>query len=137
MGVSHTAIENRISKEKWKKGALKPIIEKKIAQTMVDKFTEIGLTPEKVMRLINDGMGAEKTVIIGGGDQAFAQEVEDWVARDKFITQYYKLTGAYATTKQEVVATNTNINYTPDNLSTLTDEELLELQRITSKLTES
>jgi len=128
--ISDQAVRKHIRDEKWKKGQLKPIIESKIQKTMVEKFAEIGLTPEKVMRVVDEGVHADKTIIVGSGDQAMADIIPDWQARDRFVTQYYKLTGGYAAEKVEHSG---DIEVTDPRLKNYSDEEIQTLINILTK----
>ena len=128
--ISPATVKKRLYAEKWVKGRLKPLAEAKAAQTMVEKFAAIGLTPEKVMRVIQEGIEAEKTIIVGSGDQAMADQIPDWQARDKFTAHYYKLTGGYEAEK--IKSENININTTV-NLSALSDDELEAMEKLLDK----
>lgn len=107
--ISQPAIAQRIRKEGWKKGSLKEAVQEKIELNIIEKFAKIGLPPEKVYEVIKEGMSAEKVSIVGNGEAAMAEVTPDWTSRDKFVTQYNKMTGHYAAEK---VDHSGNINYT-------------------------
>ena len=79
--ISARIINARIKKEKWKKGKLKPIIEKSIQEKYVAAFAKHNFDENRVAELIDKlGKGSEKAI-------------------NNAITQHSKITGAYATEK--------------------------------------
>ena len=100
--MSTATINLKREKEKWVKGELKEKIQKKIEESTLEAFARIGLTKDKVLKTILAGFEADKVVITGGKDDAFAEVVPDHMAIDKYITQYNKMTGNYAPEKKEI-----------------------------------
>jgi hypothetical protein len=54
---------------------------------------EFGVTPRAVIQVVSDGMSAERTVILGNGDDAFADQVPDHSIRLKAAGLASKLMG--------------------------------------------
>ena len=100
--ISEPCIRKRSKSDGWVKGELKEKIQKKIEESTLEAFARIGLTKDKVLKTILAGFEADKVVITGGKDDAFAEVVPDHMAIDKYITQYNKMTGQYAPEKKEI-----------------------------------
>lgn len=54
---------------------------------------EVGLTDMKLAERLNDGLEATKTVILGQGDDAFADNVPDYAIRHKYLETGLRLKG--------------------------------------------
>tara|TARA_R110000737_G_C14359287_1_gene446651 strand:- start:10 stop:519 length:510 start_codon:yes stop_codon:yes gene_type:complete len=135
-GISTATIEKRIKADKWQKGKLKPIIEKKIEETTAEMFARLGLPKEKLLDKIIEGTDANRTYIKrDGSGEGFVEVEPDHAARVKYITEINKMTGGYTPEKQEITAKNTNIEVTTDDLEGLSDEEIEGLREISEKLT--
>jgi hypothetical protein len=55
----------------------------------------------KKSTIVNSGNPVPKEENKTGEPQGFVEVVDDYIAQDKAITQYAKLTGAYAAEKQD------------------------------------
>lgn len=112
--VSAVAIHQRAQREQWGKGSLKPIIEKTIQEKYLAALKKVGVDEMRIAGTLDKMLAATKPTIVKGfgeeresvsqegSPQGFVAEVEDWVARDKAVTQVAKLTGAYAAEKQDI-----------------------------------
>ena len=133
--ISVDTLKRKISGEKWQKGKLKPIIEKKIEETTAQMFARLGLPKEKLLEKIIEGTDADRTYIKkDGSGEGFVEVEPDHAARVKYITEINKMTGGYTPEKQEITAKNTNIEVTTDDLEGLSDEEIEGLRKISEKL---
>lgn len=59
-------------------------------QALMDK---VGVTDDRLAEVLNDGLRASKTVIIGSGEDAFADQVDDHAVRHKFLETGLRLKG--------------------------------------------
>lgn len=111
----------------WDKGELKPIIEKTVQQKIVEAFAKRGFDEERVAQIVDEMGNAEKPIIIPSNQieevtdertgekvkvkqPGMADVIPDWIARDKAVTQYAKLTGAYVTDKLQVEVVGVKID---------------------------
>ena len=81
-GISHGSIELHISKENWKKGYLKPIIQSEIEKTMIQRFIDKGLADDDAVEVVVRMIKAE-----------------DGNIADKGLKHWEELTGKKATQK--------------------------------------
>ncbi len=132
-GIAAITIEKRIGKEKWIKGASKKAIEEKIQETTEQMFARLGLPKEKVLKKVMEGLEAEKVVITGGKEDAFAEVMPDHLAVDKFVTQYNKMVGGYAAEKQEIKQ-ESDIKLKNEDLSKLSTDELNIMLKLIGKV---
>ena len=84
-GIAERTIEKRIADYKWIKGQAKPLIEKSIAEKNIELFAKAGMTEDKVIEKIAEGIRDDDAGI-----------------RYRYIQEYHKLCGTYAPTKREV-----------------------------------
>jgi len=108
--ISDTTIDKRIAKENWNKGELKPRIELRQQELMINALAKKGVTQSKVAGVLHEMLEAERTLVTpsnekdkdGNKEPGFAEIIPDHNARDKAVTQIFKVTGAYAAEKKEV-----------------------------------
>ena len=131
--ISEPCIRKHSKSGGWVKGELKEKIEEKIEESTIEAFARLGLTKDKILQKINDGLEADKVVITGGKDNAFAEVIPDHQAIDKYITQYNKMTGNYAAEKQEIKQ-ETDIKIGREDLKELSPEELQVMLKMIDKL---
>lgn len=54
---------------------------------------EVGVSDRRIAEVLRDGLGATKTVIIGQGDQAMADQVDDHTTRHRYLETALRLKG--------------------------------------------
>ena len=89
LGISDTAIENRIKREKWIKGKLKDVIEltmqQKVVKALADRKIDENTVADAIQSLLT---------------------TTDALVKDKGLTQYGKFTGSYAADKKDIMIQN-------------------------------
>lgn len=133
LSVSQTSVKNHILKEKWKKGKLEKKVEDQIEKNVVELMSELGWPLKKRIQNFVKAFEAKKQLMSYGN--IIGQE-EDWVARLKAHDMAFKLAGEYSPEKQNVTAVNQNIEIVREDLKKLSEEDLIELRRISAKLTD-
>jgi len=138
-GIHQRTIENRIKGEKWVKGKSKPLIAQGIAERNIAMFAKLGMTQEKVVQKLIDGIDSANRSAQYIADQVKAakdkdEEVDtDWLFKiipqimdDRKIALQYlqelnKMCGTHAPQKKDItsdgeklIAPNIHM-YVPDN----------------------
>lgn len=113
-GMSAISIEKRIGIDKkngnpWEKGKLKPIIEKQIEESVMEKLTRLGMPEDKVLMVMVEGLEAtyekwkknpnyKKDAVDETGEKILEYDLEiysDHQIRAKFFDMYCKIGGKY------------------------------------------
>ena len=122
----------KLRSNQWEKGKLLPVIEKRIEEGIVEKFTKIGMPLDRVIECIAGGIEEPQRVVFEGkGDQMIATPEPDYPTRLKYIQEYNKMTGSYAPEKSIALnRTLLEIKETHDLTKLSADqlEMLIELQ---------
>lgn len=96
--ISVPAIRLKADEENWEKGKLKPKIEEKTQNRVINMLSKLGWDEEKRIKSFSEILEANKTVNIGGCPVTDP----DWSARARAHDMLFKLTGDYAPEKQEI-----------------------------------
>ena len=103
-GIAEITIEKKIGIEKWEKGKLKEVIEKKIEESTAEMFARLGMPKEKFLEVILEGLKADRTYIKkDGSGEGFIEVEPDHTARAKYVTEVNKMTGGYTAEKKEII----------------------------------
>ena len=123
--VSDPAIRLKATEENWIKGALKPKIEAKAQNRIVNLMSKLGMDEEKRISLFTETLLADKTTSQGMTEP-------DWNARLKAHDMVFKLAGDYAPTETKL--SGGIANESPYDLTKLDDDELKEFKRLMDKV---
>ena len=142
-GISTTAIENRIDKEKWVKGELKAKIEKKVEESTIAMMARLNMPKERVVKeVLIEGLEAtnqkwvknpnyEEGAEGEAGEQWLLVIYADHTSRAKYLDQYNKMTGGFTPIEKKIETEDVTVgNKELKNLST---EELEELVKLVEK----
>ena len=88
-GISTSSIEKHIAKEGWVKNCLKPIIEETVRKTMLQRYADLGLTPDDMAKKVIKMINAKDPHVV-----------------DKGLNHYEKHTGINAPEKHKVENTH-------------------------------
>ena len=95
--ISEPAISNKAKAEGWIKGQLKEKIEKKVEESTIEILARIGCTPEFRLKLLHEGLLADRTYVKG----EYVEVEADHNSRVKYHDIINKLTGSYTPEKVE------------------------------------
>ena len=120
LDIGLRTLEKWAADEKWDRGKMIPIIEQRTHEKMLQAFVKKGIEPEHVVGVVKEMLEATRLAITpsnqqdqqGNKESGMAEIVPDHLARDKAITQYAKMTGAYATEKKEIEVKGWMVNVT-------------------------
>ena len=148
LGVSDTAIDNRMAKDKksgnsWVKGELKAKIEKKVEESTIAMMARLNMPKERVVKeVLIEGLEAtnqkwvknpnyEEGAEGEAGEQWLLVIYADHTSRAKYLDQYNKMTGGFTPIEKKIETEDVTVgNKELKNLST---EELEELVKLVEK----
>lgn len=125
-GIAATTIQYQLDHQKWIKGKTSGAIALRIQESTIDRFTRLGMPPDKVAQRVLEGIECTTDTIKKIADRLKEIEVDDLPAQKilqkigsiikdlaefkkvslLYIQEYNRMIGGYAPTKSEITGAN-------------------------------